>query len=200
MDKLLMSSIRTVKNFLLELKLSWSILNCLFLHFIFQASKILNDNVVKPTELTTACLNRIEHTKKYNAFITVTREKAEKLSQESDERYAKKNTLSEIDGLPIAMKDNFCTSRIRTTCASKMLENFIPTYDATVYERLEKAGAVLVGKCNLDQFAMGSGTVDGIFGPAKNIWGYTDKENDFYIAGGSSGGCAIAVATGACFA
>lgn len=122
------------------------------------------------------------------------------MANKSSERYKNKKPLSELDGIPIAIKDNFCVSNIRTTCASKMLENFFPTYNATVYERLEKAGAILMGKCNLDQFAMGSGTVDGIFGPTKNIWGYREDESDFFIAGGSSGGCAIAVASGACFA
>lgn len=130
----------------------------------------------------------------------MTSDKAKQLSRESDERYKNKATLSELDGIPIAIKDNFCTSHIRTTCASKMLEHFVPTYNATVYERLVNAGAVLVGKCNLDQFAMGSGTVDGIFGPTKNVWGYKKDSEDFYIAGGSSGGCAVAVASGTCYA
>lgn len=79
-----------------------------------------------------------------------------------------------------------------------MLENFQPTYNATVVERLENAGAILIGKSNLDQFAMGSGTVDSIYGPSRNVWGYQDESN-FHIAGGSSGGSAIAVATGMCF-
>lgn len=85
-----------------------------------------------------------------------------------------------------------------TTCASKMLANFRPTYNATVVERLENAGAVLLGKSNMDQFAMGSGTVDSIYGPSRNIWGYQD-ECHFHIAGGSSGGSSIAVATGMCY-
>lgn len=81
-----------------------------------------------------------------------------------------------------------------------MLENFIPKYNATPYANLKSAGAILVGKTNLDQFAMGSGTVDSIYGPTKNIWGYSDNYNDFFITGGSSGGSAIAVATGTCYA
>lgn len=189
-----MSSIRTVN----QLKSAKQTI--LKPHKYLQASKILNENTVTPVELTQAALKRIEKTKKYNAFITVTTEKAEKLSRESNERFKSNGQVSVLDGIPVAIKDNFCVERIRTTCASKMLENFLPTYNATVYERLEKSGAVLVGKCNMDQFAMGSGTVDGIFGPAKNIWGYKDAENDFYITGGSSGGCAVAVATGSCFA
>lgn len=82
-----------------------------------------------------------------------------------------------------------------------MLENFIPPYNATVYERLISAGAVLIGKTNMDQFAMGSGTVDSVFGPAKNIWSESWGENDnWHIAGGSSGGSALAVASGICYA
>lgn len=170
------------------------------LFFLLQASKILNENVITSTELTNASLRRINKTKHLNAFITVTNDKALDLANQSTERYKNKKQLSELDGIPIAIKDNFCVSNYKTTCASKMLENFVPTYNATVYDRLEKAGAILMGKCNLDQYAMGSGTVDGIFGPTKNIWGYKNDEKDFYIAGGSSGGCAIAVASGACFA
>ena len=79
-----------------------------------------------------------------------------------------------------------------------MLQNFIPTYNATVYDKLDKAGAVLVGKTNMDQYGMGSGTVDSIFGPTKNVWS-DDLENP-RIVGGSSGGSACAVATGLCFA
>lgn len=111
-----------------------------------------------------------------------------------------KERLSELDGIPIVIKDNFCTKNIRTTCASRMLENFIPPYDATVCEKLKNAGAILVGKSNLDQFAMGSGTVDSIYGPTKNIWGFDDKNGDYFIAGGSSGGSAVSVANGSCFA
>lgn len=136
---------------------------------------------------------------KYNAFITITHNEAIEQSKKSSERYANKTPISELDGIPIAIKDNFCTQNIRTTCASKMLENFIPTYNATVYQRLLDAGAILIGKTNLDQFAMGSGTVDSIYGPTKNVWTSNDDEN-FHISGGSSGGSAIATATGTCFA
>lgn len=81
-----------------------------------------------------------------------------------------------------------------------MLEDFVPPYNATVYERLANAGAVLIGKTNMDQFAMGSGTVDSIFGPAKNVWSECFEENMWRIAGGSSGGSALAVASGICYA
>lgn len=158
------------------------------------------DGSITPTELTTACLQRSNSIQKYNAFITVTDEEANKLSRESHKRYKEQKPLSELDGVPIAMKDNFCTKGIKTTCASKMLEKFVPVYNATVYDRLVNAGAVLIGKCNLDQFAMGSGTVDSIYGATKNMWGFSESLDDFFIAGGSSGGCAVAVATGSCFA
>lgn len=106
-----------------------------------------------------------------------------------------------LDGIPIAIKDNFCTKDVVTTCASKMLENFVPTYNATVCQKLIDAGAVLLGKTNLDQFGMGSGTVDSIFGPTKNIWSENLKEEGkFRIVGGSSGGSAVAVATGIAYA
>lgn len=81
-----------------------------------------------------------------------------------------------------------------------MLQDFVPPYNATVYERLVNAGAVLIGKTNMDQFAMGSGTVDSIFGPTKNVWSKSLENDDWCIAGGSSGGSAIAVASGICYA
>lgn len=150
--------------------------------------------------MANASLNRARDTKQYNAFITVTEEEALRQAEESTRRYAEGKPLSELDGIPVAIKDNFCTSNIKTTCASHMLENFVPPYNATVYDRLLKAGAVLIGKSNLDQFAMGAGTVDSIYGPTKNLYGYSEEsDSDFYIAGGSSGGSAISVATATCF-
>lgn len=82
----------------------------------------------------------------------------------------------------------------------RMLENFVPPYNSTVYERLLESGAVLIGKTNMDQFAMGSGTVDSICGPAKNCWSKNLNDNKWHISGGSSGGSALAVASGVCYA
>ncbi|KAG5876541.1 hypothetical protein JTB14_010312 [Gonioctena quinquepunctata] len=161
-------------------------------------SRLFLDGAVKPTELIDLSLQKAFVNQKFNSFITITSEVAKTQSERSQERYQAKKPLSELDGISIAIKDNFCTENVRTTCASKMLENFLPCYNATVYDKLAEAGAVLIGKTNLDQFAMGSGTIDSIFGPTKNIWGY--KNNDFYISGGSSGGSAMAVASGTCFA
>ncbi|KAF5291707.1 hypothetical protein FQR65_LT11400 [Abscondita terminalis] len=162
-----------------------------------ETSKLLQDLSITSTELTTASLKRANDISKLNAFITITKDEANRQAEESLYRYKARKQLSELDGITIAIKDNFCTSNIKTTCASKMLENFKPSYNATVYDRLKQVGAVLIGKCNLDEFAMGSGTVDSIYGPSKNMWSFSD---DFFITGGSSGGCAVAVATGACFA
>lgn len=143
---------------------------------------------------------KISEAEKLNAFITVTTEEAKLQAEKSNSRFSTNKPLSTLDGVPIAIKDNFCTKDIRTTCGSKMLENFIPTYNATIYQRLSDAGAVLLGKTNLDQFAMGSGTVDSIYGPTRNIWSLKYDTENFHIAGGSSGGSAVAVAAGICFA
>ncbi|XP_066157832.1 glutamyl-tRNA(Gln) amidotransferase subunit A, mitochondrial [Euwallacea fornicatus] len=160
--------------------------------------KLLSNNIIISPTLTDAALNRAKTFQNYNAFITLTETLAKSQAHQSLKRYCDGEPLSKVDGVPIAIKDNFCTMHSKTTCASKMLESFQPHYNATVVERLENAGAILIGKTNLDQFAMGSGTVDSIFGPTKNLWG-CDSEGNFRIVGGSSGGSAVAVAAGICF-
>ncbi|CAO1406849.1 unnamed protein product [Diamesa tonsa] len=134
---------------------------------------------------------------KLNAFVKTTEEIALKQAEQAAERCQNGNKYS-LDGVTVAVKDNFCTKNVSTTCASNMLKNFIPTYNATVYDKLEKAGAVLVGKTNMDEFGMGSGTVDSIFDATKNVWSQDLSKPS--IAGGSSGGSAVAVASGLCFA
>ena len=131
----------------------------------------IGNNEIKSSDICNAALKLSNHVKSLNPFINVTCDLAKKQSQDADERQNAKTSLGILDGIPIAIKDNFCTKGQMTTCASKMLSNFVPGYDATVYERLKNAGAVLIGKTNLDQFAMGSGTVDSLFGPTKNLWG-----------------------------
>ncbi|KAF7993601.1 hypothetical protein HCN44_010196 [Aphidius gifuensis] len=184
---------------------------------IKNVSKKIHNAELKPSELYNASLNLINNIKPLNAYINVTDKIGNDQSNESNKRQNDGKLLGELDGILIAIKDNFCVENVPTTCASLMLENFIPGYNATVYKKLRDNGAVLMGKTNLDEFAMGSGTVDSHFGPTKNIWGsklldnYTIEKSDlstsnidcsdnWHIAGGSSGGSAIAVVTGTCFA
>lgn len=150
-------------------------------------------------ELTKASLKKAKDLQDLNAIVNITEQKALQLAEDAAKRQRENKRISPLDGVPIAVKDNFCVKGTKTTCASTMLQNFESPYDATVCRRLEKAGAVLIGKTNMDQFAMGSGTVDSIYGPTKNPWGYNRGSKDFFIAGGSSGGSAAAVAANICY-
>ncbi len=125
---------------------------------------------------------------KINAYITVCREKALKKAAEVQKKIESGELTSPLAGVPFSVKDNICTKGIRTTCASKMLENFEPFYDATVIKKLEAAGGVVIGKLNMDEFAMGSTSETSYFGPVRN------PRNLSRVAGGSSGGAAAAVA------
>ena len=139
-------------------------------------------------ELTGACLARIEaHQGALNAFISVTREQALKEAASADRALAA-GTGGALTGVPIAHKDLFCTQGVRTSCGSRMLDNFISPYDATVVARLRQAGAVMVGKTNMDEFAMGSSNETSYYGPVRNPW------DPSLVPGGSSGGSAAAVA------
>lgn len=132
--------------------------------------------------------------KKLNAFITVDAENALNKAREIQNLLDEGNDISPIAGVPIAVKDNICTKGIRTTCASKMLSDFYPIYNATVIERLEKAGAIIIGKTNMDEFAMGSTGETSYFGPCLN------PHNLNRVSGGSSSGSAVSVASGESFA
>lgn len=143
-------------------------------------------------ELTKACLDAIEANAELNAFITVARDEALAEAQASDERRASGQALSSIDGVPYAIKDSYATRGVRTTAGSKMLDDFVPPYDAEVVARLRTRGAVLLGKTVMDQFGHGSSTENCAFGPSLNPW---DKAR---VPGGSSGGSAVAVAADLC--
>ena len=155
---------------------------------IAQAGDLLSSGEVSSVELTRAYLERIEAVdQKLNALVTVTGEMA--LAQaEAADRTLKKGEGGPLTGVPAIIKDNMCTRGVATTCSSKMLENFVPPYDATVVARLKESGAVILGKANLDEFAMGSSTENSAFFPTHNPWDISR------VPGGSSGGSTAAVA------
>jgi len=137
------------------------------------------------------CLQRIETLDdRIHAFLHVDREGAVEAAREWDARYARGDDLPPLAGLPVAVKDIICTAGMPTTCGSRILAGWVPPYDATVVSRLKDAGAIILGKTNLDEFAMGSSTENSGFGPTRNPW---DPER---VPGGSSGGSAAAVASG----
>jgi aspartyl-tRNA(Asn)/glutamyl-tRNA(Gln) amidotransferase subunit A len=140
-------------------------------------------------ELTNCFLNRIDRYKHLNAFITVCADRALKSAAESDKKIAGGNA-GELEGIPLAIQDLFLTKGIRTTAGSKMLDNFIPPYESTVTRKLQEAGAVFLGKTNMDEFAMGSANITSYYGNVVNPWSRGKK----LVPGGSSGGSASAVA------
>ena len=158
---------------------------------IHEAGELLRQRKISSVELTQAHLDRIRAVEpKVKAFTLVTDDLALKQAKEADRRFASGATLSPLTGIPLAIKDVICTKGVTTTCSSRMLEHFVPPFDATVMERLNAAGIVMLGKTNMDEFAMGSSTEHSAFFPTHNPW---DLER---VPGGSSGGSAAAVAAG----
>ncbi|ADL07428.1 Asp-tRNA(Asn)/Glu-tRNA(Gln) amidotransferase subunit GatA [Thermosediminibacter oceani] len=157
---------------------------------VHEARELLSKREISSEELTKAVLERIDQVEeKIRAFLTIDREGALEMSRKIDEEADFSRTLA---GIPGAIKDNICTKNLKTTCASKILGNFIPPYDATVSKKLKADNAVILGKTNMDEFAMGSSTENSGFFITRNPW---DLER---VPGGSSGGSAAAVAAGEC--
>ena len=158
-----------------------------------ELGKKIKAKEVTVTEAVTAALDAIEaKEKKVNSFVTVDREGALKRAEEVQKMIDDGTLTGPLAGVPVAIKDNMCTKDLLTTCSSKILYNFKPTYTAEAVENLEKAGAVIIGKTNMDEFAMGSTTETSAYGATKNPW------NEAHVPGGSSGGSCAAVAAEEC--
>ena len=152
--------------------------------------KLLTDKKVRSVEITQNIYERIEKLdKKLNSYITLTKELALQEAEEVDKKISKGEKIGPLAGIPIAIKDVISTKGIRTTCGSKILSNYIPIYDATVIEKLKRENALILGKTNMDEFAMGSSTENSAYGVCRNPWDTST------IPGGSSGGSAASVAS-----
>lgn len=159
-----------------------------------ELSAAIKQGTVTAVEAMAAVLSRIdERERDINAYVTMDREQALKAAAAVQEKIEKGELNGVLAGVPVAVKDNLCTEGMRTTCSSKILENFVPTFSAEAVVNLEKAGAVVIGKTNMDEFAMGSTTETSAYGVTRNPW------NTDHVPGGSSGGSAAAVAAGECY-
>ena len=160
----------------------------MYTHTLAELSKLLNDGSISSVELTKLYYERCQtYNSELNCFITLTPESAMESARTADALIAKKQN-GPLTGIPFAHKDIFCTQGTKTSCGSKMLDNFLPPYDATVVKKLGDAGMVCIGKTNMDEFAMGSSTENSYYGPTKNPWDVSK------VPGGSSGGSSSAVA------
>ena len=151
---------------------------------IQEIHELLKNKKIKPIDLVEESFERIENNKELNAYITLNKEEAINKAKELEN----KEVDNLLFGLPIAIKDNIVTKGLRTTCASHMLDNFMPIYNATVIEKINAKNMIIIGKTNMDEFAMGSSSRTSYFGAPKNPW---NKEK---ISGGSSGGSATTIA------
>lgn len=155
----------------------------------------LKTKEISPVELTQAYIKKLDDNSKYNAYVTLNADEALKAAQESEKHY-NNNTNRSLEGIPLGIKDLFCTKGIKTTACSHILDNFVPQYESTVTQKLLDCGALFLGKLNMDEFAMGGSNETSYFGPVVNPW----SKNTPLVAGGSSGGSAAAVAAKMCAA
>ena len=162
---------------------------------ISEIAKKIKEKSVSIKEVLDSVYSRIDNVdNKIGAYITLTKENAYKKAEMLQKRLDDGEDIGVLGGVPIGIKDNICTNGVKTTCASRMLEDFVPFYDATVIEKLEKSGAIILGKLNMDEFAMGSSTETSYIKKTKNPW------DTARVPGGSSGGSAAAVAADMAFA
>ena len=161
---------------------------------LWQVKELLDKGEVTSEQLTSMCFEQIEKTKEINALLSLCKESALKTAKEIDEKRKNGEKLGVLAGIPIVLKDNINYINTKTTCASKFLENWVSPFTATCAQKLIDAGAVIIGKANMDEFAMGSSTENSAFGVTKNPC------NIAYVPGGSSGGSAASVASKQCFA
>ena len=160
---------------------------------IGEASRLIKKGEISPLELTESVLERITGLdRELNTYITVMEEQAIKAAKSAEKEIASSGYRGPLHGIPIGLKDIFVMKGVPVTCGSKMLENFLPPYDATVTKKILESGAIVVGKNNMDEFAMGSSTETSYFGPTKNPW------DTGRVPGGSSGGSAAATAASLC--
>ncbi|HKQ73339.1 MAG TPA: Asp-tRNA(Asn)/Glu-tRNA(Gln) amidotransferase subunit GatA [Blastocatellia bacterium] len=158
---------------------------------IAELHKLYASGAKKPSEICREALDRIERdNERLNAYVTINRESALELAAAMDADIQNSIKRKALAGVPVAVKDNMLIAGVRTTCGSRILNNYVPQYAATVVNKLEEAGAIIIGKTNLDEFAMGSSTENSAFGPVRNPF------NQELVSGGSSGGSAVAVAAG----
>ena len=160
---------------------------------------LLENNKISSKELTSEYLKNIENGKELNCYNTISQEKALIDAEKSDERRKSQNLRSKYDGIPIGIKDLFCTKGVTTTASSKILSNFVPNYESTVTQNCNDAGLISLGKLNCDEFAMGSTNKTSFFGSVKNPWKSVNSDNEL-VPGGSSGGSAAAVSGDLCVA
>jgi len=161
---------------------------------IHELQEKIKNNSVTATQITESVFSRIDAVEeRVHSYIRLMKEDALAAAAKADVDI-KKGNIKPLTGIPIALKDIVCTKGITTTCGSRILHNFVPPYNSTVVEKLRSAGAIFIGKANMDEFAMGSSTETSYFGPTRNPW---DLER---IPGGSSGGSAAAVAADECIA
>lgn len=165
---------------------------------IAEALDGLNKKEFTAVELTQAHLKEMEKARELNAYVLETPEIALERAKRSDERRAKGGKTGKLEGIPLGMKDLYCTKGVRTTACSHILDGFVPPYESTVSQKLEDEGSVMLGKTNMDEFAMGTANLTSYYGGVRNPYRRKNDPDKILVPGGSSGGSAAAVAAGLC--